>query len=143
MNKVKNYNISADIIRIIAAFFVVFSHSTDVFVLWTMLKGSISWEIVYYLNTLSRVAVPLFVILSGHLVLSKEKTTNIREFYKRRFSRILIPFLVWLIIYYGWAIYWDQIRLTPQYILQTLWSANIWHLYFLIIILELYILAPF
>src|SRR6266571_1356905 len=133
---------SADIIRILAVFFVVFSHSTDRFVLYTTLKGSFAWNVIYYLNTLSRVAVPLFIILSGYLILQKEKTHNIKSFFKRRFSRILLPFIVWLGIYYGWTAYWDQRQLTPDFILQTLWHADLWHLYFLVIILELYLLAP-
>jgi surface polysaccharide O-acyltransferase-like enzyme len=143
MQKIKNYTIAADLIRILATFFVVFSHTTDVFVLWTTLKGSISWEIVYYFNTLSRVAVPVFVILSGYLILRKDKTTSIKEFYKRRFTKIAIPFLIWLIIYYWWDAYWGNTLITPQRVIETLWTANIRHLYFLIIILELYIIAPF
>ncbi|HWY78815.1 MAG TPA: acyltransferase family protein [Candidatus Sulfotelmatobacter sp.] len=142
MKLIKNYNVSADLIRILAAFFVVFSHSTDRFVLYTILKDSTAWNIIYYMNTLSRVAVPLFIILSGYLLLNKEKITNTKNFYIKRVSRILYPFIIWLTIYYGWTIYWDQTKLTPGFILQTLWTGNIWHLYFLIIILELYLLTP-
>lgn len=142
MKKIESYNVSADIIRIIAAFYVIFSHSTDRFVLYTTLKSSSAWHIIYYMNTLSRVAVPLFVVLSGYLLLNKSKIKNIKEFYKKRFSRILYPFVIWLTIYYAWTIYWDGTKLTLQYILQTLWGANIWHLYFLIIIMELYLIAP-
>lgn len=143
MTRIKNYDISADIIRIIAIFFVVFSHTTDRFVLYTTLKGSVSWKIVYYLNTLSHVAVPLFIILSGYLLLKKEKTNNVKLFYKRRLLKILSPFLIWLCIYFGYSVDWNLARLTPQYIFINLWHADIWHLYFIIIIIELYIIAPF
>lgn len=139
---IKNYNVSADIIRILAAFFVIFSHSTDRFVIYTTLKASSAWHIIYYLNTLSRVAVPLFVVLSGYLLLNREKITTVKAFYNKRFSRILYPFIIWLIIYYWWAQYWDQTTITPNFIFQSLWYAGIWHLYFLIIILELYLLTP-
>jgi len=142
MKIIKGYNVSADIIRILAAFFVIFSHSTDRFVLYTTLKTSSAWHVIYYMNTLSRVAVPLFVVLSGYLILNKSKIKNIKEFYQKRFSRILYPFIIWLIIYYGWTVYWDGTKLTLSFIGQTLWGANIWHLYFLIIILELYLIAP-
>jgi surface polysaccharide O-acyltransferase-like enzyme len=141
--KVKSYSISADIIRILAVFLVIFSHTTDVFVLWEGLKGSSAWNAVYFLNTLSRVAVPVFIILSGYLILQKDKTKNYKEFLQRRFSRILIPFLFWTVVYFWWVSFWGHVKLTGQYVLQTLWSADIWHLYFLIIILELYLLAPF
>ncbi len=140
--KILNYNISADIIRILAVFFVVFSHTTDRFVIYTILKGGISWDIIYYFNTLSRVAVPLFIMLSGYLLLHREKTKNIERFYKRRFTKIFVPFLVWLSIYFMSSADWNIARLTPQYVFTHLWEGNIWHLYFIIIILELYVLAP-
>ncbi len=133
---------SVDIIRILAVFFVVLSHTTDRFVLYTPLKGSISWNIIYYFNTLSHVAVPLFIMLSGYLLLRKEKLKNIKLFYKRRFSRILLPFIFWVIIYSGNDINWDRARVTIHYIQQRLWNGDVWHLYFLIIILELYLVTP-
>ena len=142
MKTLTNYNVSADLIRILAAFYVIYSHSTDRFVLYTVLKTSSAWHIIYYMNTLSRVAVPLFVVLSGYLILNNNKITNVKEFYNRRFIRIFYPFIIWLIIYYGWTVYWDGTKLTLSFIGQTLWGANIWHLYFLIIILELYLLTP-
>jgi surface polysaccharide O-acyltransferase-like enzyme len=86
--------------------------------------------------------LPLFVMLSGYLLLHKEKTKHIKLFYKRRFSRIAIPFLVWLSIYYGLDMYWGR-GFNPFFIITTLWHADIWHLYFIILILELYLLAPF
>jgi surface polysaccharide O-acyltransferase-like enzyme len=142
MKEIKNYDVSADIIRIIAAFLVVLSHATDRFVLYTVLKKSFAWNIIYYFNTLSHVAVPLFIMLSGYLLLRKEKFKNIKLFYKRRFSRILLPFIFWVIIYTGFDISWDKGRLTTQYILQRLWNGDLWHLYFLVIILELYLISP-
>ncbi|HEV2339420.1 MAG TPA: acyltransferase family protein [Patescibacteria group bacterium] len=139
----KQYTLSADIIRILAAFFVVFSHSTDMFVLWPTLKGDMSWYIIYYLNTLSRVAVPVFVLLSGFLILRKEKTTDKKQFLKRRFSRIFLPLVIWTIVYFWWDAFWGHQIITPQYILASIWFVNLRHLYFLVIILELYLVAPF
>ncbi|HSW97850.1 MAG TPA: acyltransferase family protein [Candidatus Saccharimonadales bacterium] len=139
---IKNYNLSADIIRILAAFFVIFSHSTDRFVMYTTLNTSSAWHIIYYMNTLSRIAVPLFVVLSGYLLLNREKITTVKTFYNKRFSRVLYPFIIWLIIYYLWEQYFDQVILTPGFIFQSLWGAGIWHLYFLIIIMELYLITP-
>lgn len=42
-------------------------------------------------------AVPLFFTISGALLLNREY--SIPDFFKRRFSRILIPFIFWVIIY--------------------------------------------
>jgi surface polysaccharide O-acyltransferase-like enzyme len=136
-------DVSVDIIRILAAFLVVFSHATDRFVIYPALRHSLAWNIIYYLNTLSRIAVPLFIMLSGYLLLRKEKIKNTVDFYKRRLSRILSPFIFWAIIYAGFDISWDKTRLTLNYVLQRLWDGGgLWHLYFLVVILELYLIAP-
>lgn len=143
MKKIKNYDISADIIKIIAAFLVVLSHATDRFVIYAPFKYSLSWDVVYYFSTLSRVAVPLFVMLSGYFLLHKEKVENLGNFYTRRLSRILPPLVFWIIIYTGNDIDWKITRLTTQYLQQRLWDGGgLWHLYFLIVILELYLIAP-
>jgi surface polysaccharide O-acyltransferase-like enzyme len=142
MRKIKDYDVSVDIIRILAAFLVILGHTTDRFVLYTYLKNSVAGNTIYYLNTLSHVAVPLFVLLSGYLLLRKEKIKNVMSFYKRRFSRILLPFIFWVTIYAGVDINWDKSRLTMQYVQQRLWNGDLWHLYFLVIILELYLITP-
>ncbi len=140
---VKKYSVSADIIRIISAFFVVFLHSTDKFILWAPFKGGTTWEIIYYLNTLSRVAVPLFVMLSGYLIIKKDKTQNLKAFYKKRFLRILPLFFIWFCIYAVWLSLRNHTQITLQGMLQSLWFGNVWELYFLLLILEMYLLAPF
>lgn len=141
MKEINNRNTSIDIMRIIAAFFVILIHTTDTFVLYTPLKGSTAWNILYYLNTLSHVAVPIFIMLSGYLLLNEEKLKNIKLFFKKRFSKILLPFIFWLIIYIGYYIDWDKTRLTAQYF-KRFWNGDFWHLYFLVIILELYLITP-
>lgn len=139
----KSRSLALDLIRIISAFFVVFSHTTDIFVLFEPLKGSISWELIYYLNTLSRIAVALFIIVSGYLVLDKEKTQNLKTFYKKRFSRVFFPIIFWIPIYFLWAHFWGHVALTKEYVAKIIWIGDFWHLYFLVIIVELYLIAPF
>lgn len=122
---------------------MVVVHATDKFILWEPFKGGETWHVVYYLNTLSRVAVPLFVILSGYLIIKKDKTQNIKAFYKRRFLRILPLFIIWFCIYTVWLSIRNHTQISLQHILQSLWLGNVWELYFLLLILEMYLLAPF
>lgn len=78
-----------DFMRFVGAFLVVLAH-VDV---W---GGGPNWaQKLYY--TLSRNGVPLFFMMSGYLLLSKEEDTW--TFFKKRAARILIPFLVWSIFY--------------------------------------------
>ncbi len=78
-----------DFMRFSAAFLVVLAH-IDV---W---GGGPQWaQKIYY--TLSRNSVPLFFLMSGYLLLSKEE--DIWTFFRKRAAKILIPFLAWSILY--------------------------------------------
>jgi surface polysaccharide O-acyltransferase-like enzyme len=79
-----------DLIRFVGAFLVVLAHVEN----WGANRPA--WaQMVYF--TISRVGVPLFFLISGYLLLSKQE--GIQTFFKKRASRIIIPFLVWSIIY--------------------------------------------
>ena len=78
-----------DFMRFVGAFIVVLAH-IDV---W---GGGPDWvQKIYY--TISRNGVPLFFLMSGYLLLSKDEDTW--TFFKKRAAKIIIPFLVWSIFY--------------------------------------------
>jgi surface polysaccharide O-acyltransferase-like enzyme len=78
-----------DFVRFIGSFLVVLAHLQN----WG--QGAKWAQDLYY--TISRVGVPLFFLISGYLLLSKQE--DIWTFFKKRATRIIIPFLVWSIIY--------------------------------------------
>ena len=78
-----------DFMRFLGAFLVVLAHVENWGAGYTWVKN------VYY--TISRVGVPLFFLISGYLLLSKQE--DLVTFFKKRASRIIVPFLVWSIIY--------------------------------------------
>ena len=78
-----------DFMRFVGAFLVVLAH-IDV---W---GGGPDWaQKIYY--TLSRNGVPLFFLMSGYLLLSRQEDTW--TFFTKRAAKILIPFLFWSIFY--------------------------------------------
>lgn len=89
----KNEHIGwVDLLRIIACFLVVVSHSCDPFVgIFDMdspefLTGAL-------LGSLVRPCVPLFVMMSGVLLLPVNM--DMATFYKKRARRLLVPFVCW------------------------------------------------
>ena len=87
-----------DFIRAFAILLVVCIHSqgmlrdavlTEENPLGTLHWCNALWHIIY-------VGVPLFVMLSGALLLGKQEP--VKDFFRKRFTRILIPFLVWSLI---------------------------------------------
>ena len=100
---------------------------------------------VYKSFTLS--CVPLFVILSGALLLQPSKINEpIQVFFKKRFKRIGFAFIFWTPIYLVWAFFVSQTPITSNNIIQgslfSLFSGSYYHFWFLYLIAGLYLLTP-
>lgn len=77
-----------DLVRCVAIFLVVLQHS------WTMLDlDQLSGTFQLYVYSTIIYGVPLFIILSGALNL--RSVEKVQEFYKKRYVRIIVPFLIW------------------------------------------------
>lgn len=54
-----------------------------------------------FLNQISRFAVPLFIFISGFLLeVNNSMELNYLSYLKKRFTKILIPYIFWSLIYY-------------------------------------------
>lgn len=85
-----------DIARIAAMFAVVIIHLTAERWYDLPVKG-IEWQMLNLLDSTVRWGVPVFVMISGALLLSKEIPVKI--LYKQNIRRLLIAFLFWSFIY--------------------------------------------
>lgn len=143
MSKDKIYHPAADLIRILAGIGVVLLHVTDPFIAYPPYSGigGSSWWILNLVNALFRVSVPLFIMLSGFLLLDLTREMNFKQFYKRRLARIGIPVAFWVVFYFIWMAILGYGGGIEDAIHKTL-TVNLDHLYFLVIILELYFVTP-
>lgn len=93
-----------DSLRALAAIGVIVIHVSTPVVKMSYGVDSGNWWTGNIYDSAVRFAVPLFLILSGATMLSKEYT--LKAFYKKRFTRVLAPFLFWMVIYwiYRWAV---------------------------------------
>ncbi|MFI3244336.1 MAG: acyltransferase family protein [Akkermansia sp.] len=86
-----------DFLKLIAIFLMISNHCTDNVhpsqrcEEWYNVWGS-------FYNTFTRSAIPLFVMVTGVLLLPV-KESDFVQFWKKRVSRLVIPFLVWSLIY--------------------------------------------
>lgn len=84
-----------DVLRIVACAMVVFSHSCDFFVArfdtdrTEFLSGA-------FWGSMMRACVPLFVMISGVLLLPVKMDTG--QFYRRRLGKILWPLVLWSLV---------------------------------------------
>jgi surface polysaccharide O-acyltransferase-like enzyme len=88
--------------------------------------------------------VPLFVMLSGSLLLRPEKKhESIRVFLKKRLSRIAVAFVFWSVIYFAWNVYINHVALTPYSILEELLNGGAYkQFWFIYLIMGLYLITP-
>jgi len=101
------------------------------------------WWTAHVVDSLSRWAVPVFLMCSGALMLGAEET-GIREFLVKRARRVVVPLLFWSVAYYffrhlrGWA--------SPEILVQEakafLEGGVYYHLRFLYYLLGLYLVTP-
>ncbi|NTV90245.1 MAG: acyltransferase [Clostridiales bacterium] len=134
-----------DFIRAVAALAVIAIHVSAAYV--KVSRGA------YYTNQLVRFAVPLFVLISGLLLFRTNDTVSdfkgYLAFLGKRLRKIFIPYILWSIIYILFSIRSDfsRIWLSPGDFFPMagkkllIGTANS-HLYFVIIIIQLYLLFP-
>lgn len=84
-------------LRVVATISVIFLHVTaGILYQYGTISNSIWWTGNIY-DSLVRFCVPVFVMLTGVLLLGKKYELN--DFLKKRFLRIVLPFLFWSLIY--------------------------------------------
>jgi Uncharacterized protein conserved in bacteria len=87
--------------------------------------------------------LPIFVLLSGALLLDPAKAEEpMRVFYKKRFSRIGVPLLVWSIIYLFWTFGVNQWPLTVTNFTQKILDGPYYHIWYLYLLIGLYAVTP-
>ena len=132
-----NKIIWVDFLRVVASFFVIMAHVEG-------MDGNPEWASTIYL-ILSRIGVPIFFMISGFLLLSKEEPLMV--FLEKRAIKVLIPFLAWSIFY---DVVWNQELINTgvtldailKLFIRILRGPRAHHLWFLYPLIGLYVLVP-
>ena len=105
--------------------------------------GTDSWRVCATVGTATRWCVPVFVMLSGALLLDPRRQETLVGFYSRRWKRIVPPLIIWSVLYACWnCFYRDRQPPSLYYLKAFLDGRPHYHLHFLFIILGLYMIAP-
>lgn len=138
-----NRLIFADAIRAYAIILVIMLHISGNYVLQFGVIDTTAWWVMNIIDSFSRPAVPLFVMLSGMLLLDSSKKEGIGCFLKGRLARVGIPLVVWSVIYQIWrVIYYGELLGIQQVIVGPIQGPVYPHLWFVYMILGLYLLTP-
>ena len=107
-----------DYVRVFACFLVMLVHasenfygaagSTDMAGPQSFLQNEADrlWVSVY--DGFSRMSVPLFMIVSAYLLAPMKKGQSCWQFYRKRFLRIMPPFVFFMVLYSTLPMLWGQ-----------------------------------
>lgn len=131
-------------LRVIATISVIFLHvAAELPTLYSKIPDD-KWWVGNFYDSAVRFCVPLFLMISGALLLGKK--INTIEFIKKRFIRVLLPFLFWSIIYVIlnviFKIYTNEKFNVLEYILRQLHYGSANHMWFVYMILGIYLFMP-
>lgn len=91
--------------------------------------------------------IPIFIFISGFALTYTYKDASIISFYKKRFGAILWPYLIFAILCYLYAMYQNiipQHRLNiGDFLADVALGKTYYHLWFFVILFQLYLLFPF
>ncbi len=135
--------VELDILRAVAIFGVILIHIIgSSFHFWD--QGSPAWVIFLTLDQLFRFSVPLFVFISGYtLYLKYKQNFKYFEFYLKRAARILPWYFFWSLIIYIYI----HTTVAKGFVDYPTWKLILlgkvdYHLYFVSMIFQLYLLFP-
>lgn len=127
-----------DLVRVIAIFLMVVLHVSAGYVTMYPNLPLLDWWMANLIESLTRVCVPLFFILSGSLILGRKE--DLANFYSRRFGKLLVPWSFWSLIYGVISLLnGEQFDSVFQLVVYTAWSG----FWILPIFLGLYVATPF
>ena len=111
---------------------------------------SYEWWLGYFFNSITRFSVPIFIMASGELIITRlkdEPNINFISFYKKRGSKIMPALIFWNIFYILLQIFQHKLyNFTDiyEFFIPRLIHGNIYfHLWYFYMILGLYVVAPY
>lgn len=131
-----------DFFRIVAAICVVIIHITAS-AIYKYSDGSSLQFAVTLINSFALFAVPAFIFISayGFTLAYHGKAFSPLVFLKKRFSALLLPYVIWTLIYYFDQLYVGNAHFQIQeFLMHLMLGTAFYHLYFMPIIFQFYLL---
>lgn len=138
----RDYNI--DLLRCVCCFFIVAIHGTPSYTVGDSIGLTNGYGLI--VQSLVRVGVPVFLMISGYYLLNEEVANPVKTFCRRVIS-VVIPFLFYgfinyLAMYRGWELSAQTIK-DFIYLAVTNNKGVGYHTWYVYAILGVYIFAPF
>lgn len=101
VSKTDSHKMWLDVVRVVAMFAVILNHSWGYFSCdnYDMYQGTWIYYLDLCLNAFTRCNVPLFIMISGCLMLDDERNSSIYKIWINNIKKVLVPLVVWTFIY--------------------------------------------
>lgn len=146
----QNRIVFADWLRVVACFLVMLCHAAGAFYEISndsviILNDDIRLSMSVY-DGMSRVAVPLFMVVSSFLLVPLKQDVSMLDFYKKRFLRIVPPVIMFMLFYSLAPLLWGgttwEHALNNLSVIPLSFPARAGHLWFIYPLISLYIIIP-
>ena len=131
-----------DWLRLVAVFAVIWIHSAFGVVDAEAGAPGASWWIANFADAAARWCVPVLVMISGYLLLPSPPGP-LAEFYRHRFTRLLVPTVLWSVVYFAYRAWRDQGLSAHDVVQSVVGGVPYYHLWFLYMLLGLSLVTPF
>lgn len=136
--------VNYDAIRLFAVVAIVVLHTAANGVT-RLLLGSPDWWLANLLDSAARAGVPLFLMLTGALLLNRPAEPA-AQFYRRRFHKLGMPLLLWSAFYLVWSALKAKVKQQPYQLDQAvdalLSGTPYFHLWFIFMLAGVYLVLP-
>lgn len=111
-----------DVLNIIACLAVIFLHHNNLVHKYSVsMRGA--WSQALVVEVVAFFAVPVFLMISGATLMEYRKRYDTRTFFKKRLSRVLMPFAIWSVIAFVVALW------KGRYMLDQLSFTRVWDIF--------------
>lgn len=135
-------------IRAIAALGILIIHATGSFAVYSEYNSKAMY-LGIFANQFFRFGSPIFMMISGLVLFYNYRSMdefNAKAFYKKKALYILIPYIIWSIIYFGYRMYYANMHFEFSHIVlllkDILLGSSYSHLYFIVLIFQFYLILP-
>lgn len=141
----KNFQLKEDTswldnLRVIATVSVIFLHVSAPFVTKFDKISMQNWWWANSFDGLVRFCVPIFVMVTGALLLPR--THTLKDYLKKRLVRIIIPFVFWTFIYICNSIFQHPKNLNSTFVIDQFINGAAYHLWYIYMIIGIYLIIP-
>lgn len=107
-------------------------------------KNSIQYLVVMIPWRLSAFVVQGFIFLSALKIFIKESVTNYKRYYLSRIKTIIVPYIIWVVIYYIYFCNHGYFAFNLKHLLKNMALGTLVSpFYFIVVIVQFYALLPF